>query len=90
MQLDLRTTRRRRGREVGALRKCSTLSKGSLERGKTIHCKTDRSKESRQQENLVDPGTVEQKELDRIAQEAAEVAEETEEHYDRDHDIFTK
>jgi hypothetical protein len=55
-----------------------------------MHSKTDRSKESRQQENLVDPGTVEQGELDRMAQEAAELAERTEQHYDRDHDIFTK
>lgn len=52
--------------------------------------KTDRSEESRQQENLVDPGTIEQEQLDRIAQEAAELAEGTEQHYDRDHDIFTK
>jgi hypothetical protein len=53
LQLDLRTTRRRRGGEVGAMRNRSTLSSGSLERGTTMPSKTDRSKESRQQENLV-------------------------------------
>jgi hypothetical protein len=55
-----------------------------------MYNKADRSKESRQQENLVDHGTVEQEERDRIAHEAAELAEGTEQHYDRDHDIFTK
>jgi hypothetical protein len=55
-----------------------------------MYNKADRSKESRQQENLVNHGTVEQEERDRIAQEAAELAEGTEQHYDRDHDIFTK
>lgn len=34
--------------------------------------------------------TGEDKELDRLAEHAAEKAGKTEKHYDRDHDIFTK
>jgi hypothetical protein len=34
--------------------------------------------------------TGEDKEIDRIADRAAEKAGKTEKHYDRDHDIFTK
>jgi len=34
--------------------------------------------------------TGEDKEIDRIAERAAEKAGKTEKHYDRDHDIFTK
>jgi len=55
-----------------------------------MRSKTDQSDESREQENLVDSRTVEQKKLDRLAQEAAERAKRTEQRYDRDHDIFTK
>ena len=55
-----------------------------------MHSETDQSDESRQQENPSDSRTVEQKKLDRLANEAAERAERTEQRYDRDHDIFTK
>jgi hypothetical protein len=55
-----------------------------------MHRETDRSDESRQQENPSDSRTVEQKKLDRLANEAAEKAQRTEQRFDRDHDIFTK
>ena len=55
-----------------------------------MNSKTDQSDDSRQQEKLVDSSTVEQEKLDRLAQEAAERAERTEQRYDRNHDIFTK
>jgi hypothetical protein len=59
-------------------------------KGRTMHRETDQSDESRQQENPSDSRTVEQKKLDRLAKEAAEKAERTEQRFDRDHDIFTK
>jgi hypothetical protein len=60
------------------------------ERRKTMHSETDQSDESRQQENPSESRTVEQKKLDRLANEAAERAERTEQRFDRDHDIFIK
>jgi len=66
------------------------MASGAIERRKTMHSETDQSDESRQQENPSESRTVEQKKLDRLANEAAERAERREQRYDRDHDIFTK
>ena len=46
--------------------------------------------QSKQKDDSGDSKTVEEKELDRIADEAAERAEKTEQRYDSEHDIFTK
>ena len=46
--------------------------------------------QSKQKDDFGDLKTVEEKELDRIADEAAERAEKTEQRYDSEHDIFTK
>jgi hypothetical protein len=45
---------------------------------------------SRQQDNSSGSRTVEQKKLDRLADEAAEQAEKAEQRYDQDHNIFTE
>jgi hypothetical protein len=66
------------------------MASGARERRKTMHSETYQSNESRQQENPNDSRTVEQKKLDRLANEAAERAERTEQRFDRDHDIFIK
>jgi hypothetical protein len=47
-------------------------------------------KTPKQQDRSKDSATPEDKELDRIADEAAKRAGETERRYDRSHDIFTK
>jgi hypothetical protein len=61
-----------------------------LRRRKTVRRQTDNPNVSRQQDHVLNPRTVEEKELDRIADEAAERAGKEEQRYDEGHSIFTK
>jgi hypothetical protein len=51
---------------------------------------TDKRNVSRQQDRVPDSRTAEEKELDRVADEAAERAGKEEQRYDEGHSIFTK
>ena len=51
---------------------------------------TNQPEPIKQQDASNDSRTIEEKELDRIADEAAKRAEKREQRYDSDHDIFTK
>jgi hypothetical protein len=48
------------------------------------------TKPTKQQDAFNDSRTTEEKELDRVADEAATRAEKREQRYDSEHDIFTK
>jgi hypothetical protein len=61
-----------------------------LGKGRTMHSESDQSDESRKEEIPIDSRIMEQRKLDRLAQELAERAGKSEQRYDRDHDIFTK
>jgi hypothetical protein len=51
---------------------------------------TDNPNVSRQPDHVLNSRTVEEKELDRAADEAAERAGKEEQRYDEEHSIFTK
>jgi hypothetical protein len=61
-----------------------------LRRRKTMRRQADNPNVSRQQDHVPRSRTVEEKELDRIADEAAERAGKEEQRYDEEHSIFTK
>jgi hypothetical protein len=52
--------------------------------------RTDNPNVSRQQDHVPNSRTVEEKELDRVADEAAERVGKEEQCYDEEHSIFTK
>ena len=51
---------------------------------------TNQPKPTKQQDASNDSRAIEEKELDRLADEAAQRAEKREQRYDSEHDIFTK
>jgi hypothetical protein len=57
---------------------------------KTMPSETNHPEPTKQQDGSNDSRTIEDKELDRIADEAAKRAEKREQQYDSEHDIFTK
>lgn len=62
----------------------------AFEGGKTMSSETNQPKPMKQEDASNDSRTIEEKELDRIADEAAQRAEKREQRYDSEHDIFTK
>lgn len=71
-----------------------TRRKGSVtqafEGEKTMGSETNQPKPTKQQDASNDSRAIEEKELDRLADEAAQRAEKREQRYDSEHDIFTK
>jgi hypothetical protein len=61
-----------------------------IRRRKTMRRQTDNPNVSRQQDHVPNSRTVEEKESDRTADEAAERAGKEEQRYDEEHSIFTK
>jgi hypothetical protein len=57
---------------------------------KTMRSETNQPEPMKQEDASNDPRTIEEKELDRVADEAAQRAEKREQQYDSEHDIFTK
>jgi len=55
-----------------------------------MRSETTHSKPTKQQDAPKDSRTIEEKELDRVADEAAKRAEKREQQYDSEHNIFTK
>jgi hypothetical protein len=59
-----------------------------VKRRKTMNSRTDNT--PRQQDDFNASETANEKTLDRIADEVAQLAARTEQRFDQDHDIFTK
>jgi len=55
-----------------------------------MRSETNQPDPMKQEDASNDPRTIEEKELDRVADEAAQRAEKREQQYDSEHDIFTK